>query len=133
MEEVCALTLWHMYDFNGQTKENKLRRFFVQHYPLLEKLLLVKQADFSGCADDTATAPTVERWTRLLAKMKKEGAPMTLKQLKIGGKDLLERIPAPTISRVLEELLLHAACFPKDNERETLLRLVPHALQTARR
>lgn len=130
VEEVCALTLWHMYDFNGQTKENKLRRFFVQHYPLLEKLLLVKQADFSGCADDTATAPTVERWTRLLAKMKKEGAPMTLKQLKIGGKDLLERIPAPTISRVLDELLLHAACFPKDNNRETLLRLVPHALQT---
>ena len=82
VEEVCALTLWHMYDFNGQTKENKLRRFFVQHYPLLEKLLLVKQADFSGCADDTATAPTVERWTQLLTKMKKEGAPMTLKQLK---------------------------------------------------
>jgi tRNA nucleotidyltransferase (CCA-adding enzyme) len=124
VEQVCELTLWHMYDFNCQTKETKLRRFFVDHYPLLEELMQVKQADFSGCMDDTSEAPTLTRWKNLLAKMKNEGAPLTLKQLAVSGKDLLERIPAPMISQVLQRLLYHAACFPEDNTQEKLLSLV---------
>ena len=124
IERVCALTLWHMYDFNCQTKENKLRRFFVEHYPLLEDLLKVKQADYSGCMDDTSVAPTVQRWKNLLARMQEEGAPMTLKQLAVSGKDLIHLVPAPQISATLQQLLYHAACFPKDNTKERLLSLI---------
>lgn len=125
IEQVCALTLWHMYDFNCQTKENKLRRFFVDHYELLEDLLKVKQADYSGCMDDEGTAPTVVRWKELLARMQKEGAPLTLKQLAVSGQDLLRSIPAPKIATTLKQLLYHAACFPKDNSKERLLALIP--------
>ncbi len=127
IEQVCDLTLWHMYDFNCQTKEPKLRRFFVDHYPLLEELILIKQADYSGCMDDTSVAPTVKRWKQLLAKMKNEGAPLRLKDLAVGGQDLIHLVPAPMISKTLQELLYHAACFPKDNKKEKLLRLVPIA------
>ena len=125
IETVCALTLWHMYDFNCQTKENKLRRFFVDHYDILEDLLKVKQADYSGCMDDESTAPTVVRWKGLLARMHKEGAPLTLKQLAVSGQDLLRSIPAPQIATTLKQLLYHAACYPKDNVKEKLLQLLP--------
>ena len=125
VEQVCALTLWHMYDFNCQTKENKLRRFFVDHLPILEELLLIKQADYSACMDDVSEAPTVTRWKELLTRMQKEGAPMSLKELKIKGNDLIERVPAPMISTVLQNLLHHAVCNPKDNNRERLLALIP--------
>ena len=123
-DEVCALTLWHMYDFNCQTKENKLRRFFVDHYPLLENLLKIKQADYSGCMDDTSIAPTVVRWKQLLTRMQEEGAPLTLKQLAVGGKDLIHLVPAPQIAATLQQLLYHAACFPKENTKERLLSLI---------
>ena len=124
IDEVCALTLWHMYDFNCQTKENKLRRFFVDHYPLLEDLLKIKQADYSGCMDDTSIAPTVARWKSLLTRMQEEGAPLTLKQLAVSGKDLLHLVPAPKIATTLQQLLYHAACFPKENTKERLLSLI---------
>ena len=125
IDEVCALTLWHMYDFNCQTKETKLRRFFVDHYPLLENLLKIKQADYSGCMDDISTAPTVARWKQLLTRMQKEGAPLTLKQLAVSGQDLIHLVPAPKIATTLKSLLYHAACFPKENKKERLLSLIP--------
>lgn len=127
IERIPALIEWHMYDFNCQTGENKLRRFFVQHYPILEDLLALKQADFSACTDDFSVAPTCARWRALLEKMKNEGAPLTLKELALSGKELLDLgIPAPKISQTLQALLLHAACNPKDNTKERLLKLAPH-------
>ncbi len=125
IEQVCNLTLWHMYDFNCQTKESKLRRFFVDHLSILDELLAIKQADYSACMDDLSVAPTVVRWKALLAKLKEEGAPMSLKELKIKGNDLLECVPAPMISTVLQALLHHAVCNPQDNYREKLLSLAP--------
>ncbi len=124
IERIPALIEWHMYDFNCQTGENKLRRFFVAHYPILEDLLSLKQADFSACTDDFSPAPTCTRWRKLLAQMRKEGAPLTLKELAISGKDLLDlEIPAPHISQVLQNLLFHAVCNPKDNTKERLIKL----------
>ena len=60
----------HMYDFNCQTKESKLRRYLVANADILPDLLLVKQADFSACMDDCSLAPTCARWQTLLKKMK---------------------------------------------------------------
>lgn len=114
----------HMYDFNCQTSEKKLRRFFVKHYADLEDILAIKQADFSACKDDISIAPTCVRWRAILQKMKEENVPFTLKQLAVTGKDLLNHlIPAPCISKILEELLAHTAVFPIDNEKDKLTTL----------
>ncbi len=123
--ETAELVRLHMYDFDGKTSEKKLRRFLVEHAPILEKLLLVKQADFSGCKDDPSPCPTVRRWTELLARMKEEKVPFSLKELKVRGDDLLSLgIPKEKISCLLRELLLHCANSPKENEKEHLLLLV---------
>lgn len=124
VERVCELILWHMYDFDCKTKEPKLRRFFVEHYEILEDLLLIKQADYSACADDLQEAPTCRKWRSVFDAMRKENAPFTLKALAVNGNDLLTLgIPAPKLARVLHELLLHAAVNPRDNEKARLLRL----------
>lgn len=124
IKRIPALIEWHMYDFDCNTKESKLRRFFVSHYDILEDLLTVKQADFSACMDDISEAPTVRRWKTILHKMKAEGAPFTIKELALSGLDLSTLdIPKNQYSAVLEKLLLHACCNPKDNQKDRLLKL----------
>lgn len=122
IEHVHALIKWHMYDLDCKTGENKLRRFFVSNLPILDDLLLLKQADFSACMDDLSPAPTRLRWQTLLEKMHAENAPLHIKSLALSGKDLLEAgIPAHQIGEVLNGLLLHTAVNPKDNQKERLL------------
>ena len=113
-----------MYDFDCKTKETKLRRFFVTHQDILQELLLVKQADFSACMDDLSIAPTCKRWKTLLEQMKEEGVPFSVKELTISGKDIAELgIPLHRIAAILQKLLLHLSCNPKDNTKERLKQL----------
>lgn len=124
VEECGELVKWHMYDFDGKTKESKLRRFFVEHALLLEKLLLIKQADYSGCKDDLSPCPTGEKWRKILEKMRRENAPLTLKELRIKGNELTEiGIPKNEISKYLKQLLLFAVNEPKANENAKLKKL----------
>ena len=121
---IPALIEWHMYDLDCKAGENKLRRFFVTHFEILDLLIMLKQADFSACMDDTSEAPTCRRWKALIDKMKAEKAPFTLKELAISGRDLLALdIPARHIATVLDKLLLHTCCNPTDNEKQRLLKL----------
>ena len=88
IEETAQLVALHMRDYNLQMKESKLRRELIEVYPILPKLLEVKQADFSACKDDLSEAPCVTKWKDVLQKMKAEGAPLTLSELAISGDDV---------------------------------------------
>lgn len=124
IERVCLLTELHMYDLNCETSENKLRRFLVRHYAVMDELLLLKQADFSGCKDNLSPAPTVVRWKKLLAQMKAEKTPFSLKELAVNGQDLLEiGLPPLSLTQILQRLLDHVAIHPSENEKERLCRL----------
>ena len=119
-----SLVQWHMYDMDGKTGENKLRRFFVERGDILQDLLLLKQADFSACKDDLRPAPTCIRWRSLLEKMHAENVPFSLKELRVNGNDLLEaKLPANKLSAILSALLSHVAITPKDNEKTRLISL----------
>lgn len=127
IEQTATLIELHMYDLDGKTGENKLKRFLVKHYDILNELLLVKQADYSGCKDDTGVAPTCKRWRALLSKMQEKHTPFTLKELAVSGKDLLDAgLPAPRLSGILQRLLLHTAVIPEDNQKERLIKLAYH-------
>ena len=124
IQRVCTLVKYHMYDFDCKTGENKLRRFFVSNYEILEDLLLIKQADFSACKDDLSKAPTREKWEGILQRMQEEDVPFSLKALAVNGNDLLqEGLPAQKLANLLNGLLMHTAVSPSDNEKERLLRL----------
>lgn len=124
IERIPALVEWHMYDLDCKTSENKLRRFFVLHFDILDDLLLIKQADFSACMDDLSPAPTRLKWEALLQKMHQEQVPFTLKDLAVSGTDILALgIEPKHVATILHELLLHTATQPKDNFKERLQRL----------
>ena len=123
IEETAELVRYHMYDFDGKTKENKLRRFLVEHHSILPKLLLLKQADYSACKDDPSPCPTLLRWEKLLSKMRQEKVPFTLKELKVKGDDiLLLGCEKREISSILHSLLLLCSTQPEENEKERLLK-----------
>ena len=96
----------------------------MEHYPLIEKLLALKQADFSGCKDDLSTCPTEIKWREILKRMQEENVPFSLKELAVNGKDLQnEGFPNQEIGKLLQKLLLHTACLPCDNQKPKLLKL----------
>lgn len=129
-EEICRLTLLHMLDLDLKTSENKVRRYIADNYGVFDKLMLVKQADFSACKDDTSVAPTVEKWRKILNKMIEENAPLTINQLKINGNDLQKLgFKGKIIGEVLNELFYNAIINPKINDKEKLLSIAKNKLK----
>ncbi|MDE6505365.1 MAG: HD domain-containing protein [Clostridia bacterium] len=121
-EKVSALVGLHMYDLDCKTKESKVRRFIVKNYEYFEELMLLKQADYSACKDDLSPAPTVVKMRAILGDMKKEGAPLTLKELAVKGGDLISAgVEKARIGETLEFLLYECALAHVANEREALL------------
>lgn len=121
-ERVAELTALHMYDLSCGASENKIRKFIVNHYAVLEELLELKQADFSACKDDPSEAPCVKKWRGIIARMEREGAPFTLKQLAVKGNDLIEAgVPPERISATLKFLLEQTAMNCVENDRDKLL------------
>ena len=117
---LCAL---HMYDMRCDARESKIRRFIVRNLSVFDKLLLLKQADYSACRDDLSTAPCVEKWRGIYNAMSDEGAPLNLKQLKVRGDELIAAgVPAPQAGAILNALLEECALNPELNVKEKLVR-----------
>ncbi len=122
IEEVCALTKLHMTDLDLKMREGKVRLFLAENHRYIEKLLLLKQADYSACKDDLSVAPGVRKWRDILAKMREEGAPLTLKELKISGKELAALgYRGKALGDKLGELFRRAVLDGRLNDPEKLL------------
>lgn len=123
IEETARLTKIHMYDLRGDAKENKVRKFIVENYDVLDKLLLLKQADYSACMDDLSVAPSVKKIERIYGNMKEGGVPFTLKELDIKGDELINLgIPSGETGKTLKALLFDCAISAVPNVKEKLLR-----------
>ncbi|MDE6613634.1 MAG: HD domain-containing protein, partial [Clostridia bacterium] len=123
MEEAVKLTALHMYDMRLDARESKIRRFIVRNLAYFEKLLLIKQADYSACRDDLNEAPCVTKWKRIYACMKEEGVPMQLKQLAVRGDELIGLgVPPDTVGKALWEMLENCAACGLENDKERLLK-----------
>ena len=118
---VCRLTGLHMYDLDGRARESKVRAFIVKNIDVYPPLLLLKQADFSGCKDDLSVCPAILKWEEIRKKMCAEGVPFTLRELAVKGGDLRAVVPPPRTGEILQKLLLFCAQDGRRNERETLL------------
>lgn len=123
-ERVSILTELHMYDLACNASENKVRKFIVNNYAYLDDLLLLKQADYSACKDDTGVAPCVKKWQKIIADMRAEGLPFTVRELAVRGDELIEAGISPdqtakTLKFLLEQVAMR--CVP--NQRERLIAL----------
>lgn len=122
-KRVCELVRWHMYDLSGQASANKVRKFIVSHIDIFGDLILLKQADYSACKDDLSPAPCVIKWEKIYGDMLSEGVPLTLKQLKIRGDELIRAGICPNeTAKTLNFLLGECAIGNVKNERDALLK-----------
>ena len=123
IEEVCQLTLLHMVDFDGKMKENKVKLFIARNHKILDKLLLLKQADFSACKGDENIAPTVQKWKNIYSEMLKKATPLSLKDLSVNGDDLKRLgFKGEEIKKVLDEIFIECVIFPERNNKEKILK-----------
>ena len=110
-----------MYDMDCRARESKVRRIIINNRDIFEKLLELKQADFSACRDDLSPAPTVVRWRAVYEKMQSEGVPFSLRELKVRGGDLIAAgVEEKYCGKVLSKLLSECAVLPQLNEKSKL-------------
>ena len=120
--EIVRLVATHMYDLRGDAKTGKVRKFIIKNYDIFNKILLIKQADFSACTDDLSKAPAVIKFKNIYAGMVEEGVPFTLKELKVKGDALIALGFAPeSVGATLEKLLYGCASGAVKNDSAALL------------
>ncbi len=122
IETAVFLTGNHMLDKKLDAPENKIRVFIVENYDKLDLLFKIMQADYMAYKDFVDEAPTVVKWKGLMEKMKKEGVPFTLKELKITAQNLINAgIKGENIGKTLKKLHKHCIINPADNKLEKLI------------
>ena len=121
-KQTVKLIALHMYDLRCDARKSKIRRLIVRNGDIFGELLLLKQADYSACRDDTGEAPCVTKWRAIYNEMEKEGAPFNLKQLAVRGDELISAgITPATVGTVLQSLLEDCAIEPNLNNKQMLL------------
>jgi len=117
IDETAKLCLHHMVDKDGNMSKNKLIRFAVKNQDILDKLIALIDADRLGAN------PNKNHETHRLVTIKQEiidtDVPLTLKDLKINGTDLVALgIKGNKIGEILNDIYEHCILNPKLNTRE---------------
>ena len=121
-EETAKLIELHMYDLRCDAKVNKARKFILKNYAVLDKLFMLKQADYSACMDRTDTAPFNLKYIKIVNDMKAEGVPLNLKELNLKGDALIRAGFAPVdVGKTLEKLLYDCCTGQVENDSQKLL------------
>lgn len=124
LRTVCSLVRNHSR--YPQTTDRDVRVCAYQMGPeLFDSYLLVKQADIMAHHPDVVPDKLVylEEIKKIWQEIKQRGDCLSLKELKLTGKDLLEdgMKPGPAVGELLQELLQNVLESPVNNDREYLL------------
>lgn len=99
--ETVRLVRYHMLPDN--MRENKMRLFILDNLDIVEKLIELKRADSRAGKTKEAGEPALER---VYKKMLAEGAPMSVADLQVDGRDLIELgVPERERGTAMHELL----------------------------
>ena len=131
VDRAYTLIKAHMLDLDLKMREQKVRLNIAKNFLIIDDVFALKQADFSACKDDEGVSPTVAKWKGIIEKMQQEGAPFTLKDLKISAKDLMEKgLKGSQIGQALKQLFLNAVIGQVKNDRQSLINAVKTCKQT---
>lgn len=118
---ICEIVRWHMVDINGNMSWNKLRWFAVEHIDVADDLCAFKRVDSEascGEAHDSRLKDAVE-------EVRADGTPLQIKDLKVGGEDLIALgIEPKNRAEILKKLWHDTACNLSLNSRESALAYV---------
>ncbi len=129
IERICHLIREHMFYYEPEWKDSSVRRFLVRvGKDYLDDLFELRLADNYGknCEKAEPGSPVIQNILELRARIKKiedEHSALSLKDLKVNGKDLIERgiQPGKKLGLILNELFQAVLDDPSMNDREKLL------------
>lgn len=121
----CLLVRNHMFHYQREWTDSAVRRFLLKvGKENLDLLFAVRRADrlaIDGNVDEEKISDLRER----IEKEIQRGSAMSLKDLKINGRDLIDLgiKPGPKMGQILEELFERVTEDPALNEKESLREL----------
>jgi len=127
VDEVYHLIRFHMFNYDPALhNESTVRRMLhrVGGIEWMRKLLTIRIADRLGSGCKQGEVFKLRKLKYLMEKVSKD--PVSLKQLKIDGRDLMDKLgikPGPQVGSILEVLLATIIADPKNNEKKKLLEL----------
>ena len=122
VEKIVRLIDTHMYDLKEKTRPDKLRKFVIKNYDILDDLIDLVRAD--TFAHGTGKHDRSQRFETARKEIIKLGLPKSLKELNINGNDLISTypdIPKHNISTVLDKLLDDCITQKVQNQKDQLL------------
>lgn len=124
-ERVGHLVQHHMFHYRPEWTDAAVRRFLrdvgEDH---LDDLFAVRAADSAGNGTRRGATPELDELRRRIAIEVERRSALTVRDLAIGGHDLMQDLavpPGPELGRILRTLLEEVLDEPERNERETLL------------
>lgn len=110
VSETKRLVLGHMFDLKMDARENTVRQYAQKYYDIIDKIYMLKQADYLGGGRSEGICPSAKRLMETYKDMVKEGVPFSVKDLKVNGKDLIALgVPQNRRAEALKELLKESA------------------------
>lgn len=126
-ERICSLVRWHMVDLKNDMSWQKLRWFAVEHIDIADDLCAFKRADSEASCGEAHDS----RLKDALAEVRADGTPLSLKDLKVGGYDLVELgIEPRRRTEILRELWRDTVLNPNLNDRGKALACVKKLAQS---
>jgi poly(A) polymerase/tRNA nucleotidyltransferase (CCA-adding enzyme) len=119
------LVLHHMFNYTEPWSDAAVRRFIARvGEDRVADLLALRRADQVGTCGDTSPSRALAAFSRRLEKVLEAGRALTLPDLAVDGRDLMQALglpPGPRIGALLRQLLESVLEDPALNTRETLL------------
>lgn len=134
IRDVKKIVYWHDYGINGTTKKNTLRRMLnkmgAQYF---DEFVAIRRADMKGQSDFNVDIKQeiLENLIKMHDEIIAEGDALTIKDLKLTGKDLIKMgiKPGPDMGKILNELLDRVLEDPSLNTEEKLQGIVREMME----
>ncbi|MFH1183215.1 MAG: HD domain-containing protein [Candidatus Moraniibacteriota bacterium] len=127
VDETSQLVRYHMFNYDPALhNESTVRRLLhrVGGIGRMKKLLILRIADRLGSGCKKGEVYKLRKLKYLIDKVSRD--PISLKQLKVNGKDIMAKLnikPSPQIGWLLEIMLAEIIRNPKENQEARLLKL----------
>ena len=126
VKRIVDIVRWHMIDIDGNMSWNKLRWFAVKHIDVADDVCAFK------CVDSEASCgqPHDSRLKDALAEVRSDGTPLSLRELKVSGEDLIDLGVEPKRrAEILQNLWKETVLNLSLNTREKALAYINRQLK----
>jgi len=124
---IIHLVKHHMFHYTDEWTDGAVRRLMRNvGVELLPDLFALRRADRIGNGKKQGPAQSLKKLSRRIEKIKEAENAITVRDLKVNGRVLMERFslgPGPLIGDILDYLLEQILDDPEKNEPEELIRL----------